>query len=499
MIDQNPNETLKSENGSGKLWRPLRDLAQVDTTVDTITNLQRRVQSLTSATTQLEAQVSTSPTADPLQVNSVSATESPYKTQTGQMVSLVSVSFTRDVHDTQFAGIEIWFTGYNGSSLPQLMAQGSQSPVQFLCETTHETVTVTVVSYHLDKSADFSHAPTTTVLLDGVISAPAAPSIAQTLTGVALGYQFAFNQLASLSADLVDAYRVYRNSTNSFGSATLLRTFKHDATNSGAIVVQDNVGGGQTYYYWVTAVNTSGLESSSTAAQSGAVLSGVAGSRSVVANNTASTFSGANPCSQSGTSTTINIAAASIKYGFGTVSYSSGSTNPGSYGTFYVYADDPDYQGGAVTYLTTTDATVPFAADNRIYFGKIITVAGGGGTGVGGGGGCPLSGAPVKLYGRPEWWSMRVLPNEDFITIVTHTGRKGTFTPNDRRYSNRGLLTLTEWQVGDLALTEDGEERVTEISRVHLPGATIDSYEGVHGHVYSAWGFIGHNMKNNPN
>jgi hypothetical protein len=30
---------------------------------------------------------------------------------------------------------------------------------------------------------------------------------------------------------------------------------------------------------------------------------------------------------------------------------------------------------------------------------------------------------------------------------------------------------------------------------LNLPGATVDSYEGKTGHVYSAWGFIGHNFK----
>src|SRR5205807_2110753 len=69
----------------------------------------------------------------------------------------------------------------------------------------------------------------------------------------------------------------------------------------------------------------------------------------------------------------------------------------------------------------------------------------------GGGGGdtrqCPLSGAPVRLYGAPEVWSMQVAPCEDFIRITTAI-REGIFSPQHRAYQRRGLLPLTEWNVG---------------------------------------------------
>jgi hypothetical protein len=211
--------------------------------------------------------------------------------------------------------------------------------------------------------------------------------------------------------------------------------------------------------------------------------------------NVAGAFTGANPLTQVGVTTAIAIAANTIQFGDGQVSYNSGSVDPGVMGTNYVYADDPTFAGGAVTYQFTTSAATLNAANGRVSFGVITTVGGGGGAGGGGGGPCPLSGAPVKLYGDPAWWTMRVVPHEDFIEIETETGRKGTFTPDDRRYCRRGLLAMTELTLGDWMLTEDGEERLREMAALHLPGATADSYEATQGHVNSAWGFIGHNMK----
>lgn len=107
--------------------------------------------------------------------------------------------------------------------------------------------------------------------------------------------------------------------------------------------------------------------------------------------NTASTFtSTTSPLSQSGVTTTINVASSTLQFGDGQISYNSGSVNPGGYGTYYVYADDPTFTGGAVTYQWTTTPSNTVAANGRIYFGKITTnnttqqTGTGGGTGGGG-------------------------------------------------------------------------------------------------------------------
>jgi hypothetical protein len=101
----------------------------------------------------------------------------------------------------------------------------------------------------------------------------------------------------------------------------------------------------------------------------------------------------------------------------------------------------------------------------------------------------------VRLFGKAEWWKKKVVPCEEFIFLLTDKGRGGIFSRKDRRYSDHGLIAVEEWKPGFRALTEDGEETVVEVRELHLAGQTVDSYEGMEGHVYSAWGFIGHNFK----
>jgi hypothetical protein len=98
-------------------------------------------------------------------------------------------------------------------------------------------------------------------------------------------------------------------------------------------------------------------------------------------------FTGANPLSQSGTSTTILVASSSVRFGDGVVSYSSGSVNPGSLGKWYVYADDPTFTGGTVTYQATTDPSILNGGNGRVCFGVLTTTSGGGAVGIGSGGG----------------------------------------------------------------------------------------------------------------
>jgi hypothetical protein len=102
--------------------------------------------------------------------------------------------------------------------------------------------------------------------------------------------------------------------------------------------------------------------------------------------NTASTFTTTtSPLSQSGATTTILVASSTAQFADGQVSYNSGSVNPGSLGTWYVYADDPTFAGGAVTYVATATPSTTVANNGRVYFGKITTTGGGSVTGTGGG------------------------------------------------------------------------------------------------------------------
>jgi len=74
-----------------------------------------------------------------------------------------------------------------------------------------------------------------------------------------------------------------------------------------------------------------------------------------------------------GANSTIAVAAHSVKFDFGSVAYNSGSIaglTPET--TYYVYADDPTFAGGAVSYLATTNPD-NLIAQGRYYLGFIET------------------------------------------------------------------------------------------------------------------------------
>src|SRR5262249_7097790 len=110
----------------------------------------------------------------------------------------------------------------------------------------------------------------------------------------------------------------------------------------------------------------------------------------------------------------------------GQISVPSGTVAGASYSTAYITEFNPVTK----SYQAFPKATqyVNSLLDSLYFAGVVTTVAqgggggsgGGGGTG-GGGGGCPLSGAPVRLFGKPEAWKKRVLPCEQFVLLITET------------------------------------------------------------------------------
>ena len=91
-----------------------------------------------------------------------------------------------------------------------------------------------------------------------------------------------------------------------------------------------------------------------------------------------------------GADATITIAAHNIVYDSTTLAYSSGSVTGLDFATeYFVYADDPDKDGGAVTYLASTTFTDITANLGRYFVGTITTPTDGGSdtSGKGGGGG----------------------------------------------------------------------------------------------------------------
>ena len=253
-------------------FRPTRPIVPVSTS----SPVQVGQKTVTAPTTTIVGINPSGSFGIPESLLSASATQTP-SLQQGRMYSLVTVSFTRDGSDPNFGSARVWFTGYQGSSTPVLMASGTTSPISFLCESTGETVIVSVQPVSPDGlTASLLFAISGTVTLSGVVSAPPAPSIAQSLVNTPTGYQFSFNFLTGLLTDVIANYRVYRNFSNTTVGATAILSIPQDTKGSASYVVQDNIGSQSviTYYYWISAVNTSGLESSLTAAQSGAVVNG---------------------------------------------------------------------------------------------------------------------------------------------------------------------------------------------------------------------------------
>lgn len=215
----------------------------------------------------------------PLVLNSVAAVQTPVKDQS-LVKSAVSVNFTRNPADKNFDHVNIWVTGYHGSSNPVLEAAGNSSPISFILDATQETISVyaqTVSSTGF--SAPVSFAAHTTVRLTGTVGKPPAPSISQSLVGTPVGFQFSFNQvsLPANDVEVISVYKIYRGTTNSFSLATVRATLPPDPKAIGAITFADTINDsiGASYYYWVTAVNTAKFESNPTAAQSGAVIGSI--------------------------------------------------------------------------------------------------------------------------------------------------------------------------------------------------------------------------------
>lgn len=261
---------------SSKLWRPIRPLVQMSPYDDQITKLQKKVQPPSKTTNPKPAGTPTNENlGEPYQLLAISATESPSKQQ-DRTFSQVAVTFLRNSTDPAYDHVNIWLRGYKGNAQRVLQTQGAESPIYFLLETTGETITITGQPVGPDgTAAPIELSRVCTVKLDGVVSAPPAPTISQSLIATPTGYQFTFLQLPPQAADVIDSYKVYRNTVNNSATAQVLKTYKHDQTDANdPIVVQDTTTGGTIYWYWVSAVNTVGLESVLEPAQSSAVYHG---------------------------------------------------------------------------------------------------------------------------------------------------------------------------------------------------------------------------------
>ncbi|BBM00439.1 hypothetical protein [Microbulbifer sp. GL-2] len=83
--------------------------------------------------------------------------------------------------------------------------------------------------------------------------------------------------------------------------------------------------------------------------------------------------------SDAGSTARIDIASHSVQFGFGTISYNAGSITGLLFNTrYYVYCDDPEQKGGAVTYYATTNFSTLAAGNWRRTVGRLTTPSNGG-------------------------------------------------------------------------------------------------------------------------
>lgn len=358
---------------------------------------------------------------------------------------LITVEYTAPTPLSTFAGIYAGIAGYKGGTAIVKEAEdnytgaaGGTKQFSFVLDRTGENIFI----YFIPKNqlgaapANWGASPFVHIILNGVATAPNPPS-GLTGTPQALTVNLQWNENTETN---MQGYNVYRFTSNTPASAVKIGNTPWNGAGTPNFV--DNTAVVNTvYYWWVTAVNKIGGESAKSVVFTNSpvgvgldtqVLDGVTfyrttlnektgGGRGFVAlnvnNQLASLlvqqpvgapgdFPGAvSPLKQhASNSTQIDVAAFSVMFGSNTVAFNSGSVNPGTYGTYYLYFDDPTYTGGAQTYHATQNTTTLVSNDGRIYIGKIITanavvVTGGGGSGSGGGHGGGLCFSPnSKLF-----------------------------------------------------------------------------------------------------
>ncbi|HLW79108.1 MAG TPA: Hint domain-containing protein [Terriglobia bacterium] len=295
--------------------------------------------------------------------------------------------------DGKTQSVKLYVAGYQGVAAQVAVAQLERSPFNFSLAMTGEAVVVTAVA--VSSEGVESAGVTKNLTLNAVATVPAEvmPPTALFLPG---GVQIGWN--AGDSNEAVTQFLIYRGAHGAgFGAAVQIATVAWSGAT--AYTYLDAAGLGPPYDWFVVAQNATGNSMASAAAyilnafDANHRLTDTGRLMLVNASSTPTTqpLSATNPSG----SATISIASFVVQYPFGTVSYNSGSiTGLASSTKYYVYCDDPNYAGGAVTYHATTSNPTVTAGEGRLFVGIITTPASGGGgtSGSGGGNGPCFSG-----------------------------------------------------------------------------------------------------------
>jgi hypothetical protein len=109
--------------------------------------------------------------------------------------------------------------------------------------------------------------------------------------------------------------------------------------------------------------------------------------------NTSATPAGATSLANDGVSTAVSVSAVSQQFGDGLINYGSASFDPGAFGTFYAWYNDPTFTGGTLVPQFSTSPVNQTAGNGVVPLGKIISVGGSAKTGGGNTGGTTPGGA----------------------------------------------------------------------------------------------------------
>jgi len=139
-----------------------------------------------------------------------------------------------------------------------------------------------------------------------------------------------------------------------------------------------------------------------------------------------------------GTTATINIAAWTAYYNYGSYSYPSGALTGKTFGTaYYVYMVDPNGDGTSVTYATTTTFTDTSSAPDRAYIGKITTVNDGGGGGV-----PPNECVAVDMWTSAVKQAGTVTPGDPVIALYNSGSQFGLYQCKANRVSDQECVRI---------------------------------------------------------
>lgn len=291
----------------------------------------------------------------------------------------IGVSVKPPVGDNRWGSTILLVAGYNGVAANVALVQSEGTTFQVVMKQTGETVTFTAIAVSTTGQQALT-GPTTVFTLAAGQSVPAKVMNAFGLELQQTGVQLSW---PNGPEPVLIRFHIFRGPKNGgFGASAQIATLVWSATTA-IFNFLDTTGLLGCFEWYITAENSSGQSGGSDAIQTNALNS----TADITPNNANSSLIGASPLTSTTggapNQATITIAACQMQFPFGVVNYNSGAITPlNDATTYWVYADDINYQGGAVIYHASTTPPPVTASEGRIWFGQITTpVFGGGGTG----------------------------------------------------------------------------------------------------------------------